>query len=107
VTLSRPTEAPALYSQDGQGYNAIVHAHYFIGGCDWLVTEYDPTDDLAFGWACLGDPLNAELGYVSLAEMDSIRVGDYGQRVERETDWTPMPLTAAVDLILTRHGWTS
>jgi hypothetical protein len=71
--LSRPTDAPALYAQDGQGYDAIVHAHYFLGTNDWLVTEYDPGDDLAFGWCCLGgDTQNAELGYTSLDELESI-----------------------------------
>jgi hypothetical protein len=97
--LARPAGAPPLYAQDGKGLEAIVHAHYFVGGCDWLVTEYDPADDLAFGWACLnGDRQNAELGYVSLAELEEIRVplqlqsGDRQVRigdslVERDSDW--------------------
>lgn len=71
----RPTSAPPLYAQDGKGYDAIVHAHYFIGGSDWLATEYDPADDLAFGWACMNnDRQLAELGYFSLAELESIKV---------------------------------
>lgn len=100
--LERPTGAPKLYAQDGKGLQAIVHAHYFLGGSDWLVTEWDPEEDLAFGWACLGgDRQNAELGYVSLAELDSIRVplrvrdlatgrvleSRTGQPVERDAGW--------------------
>lgn len=107
--LPRPRHAPKLYSQDGKGYEATVHEHYFLGGSDWLVTEYDPEEDLAFGWACLsGDRQNAELGYTSLAELESVAVPltlrlSGGQqlpggalRVERDEHWTPVTLTEAI-----------
>ena len=29
--------------------------HFFIGGCDWYITEHDG-DDLFWGYAILGDP---------------------------------------------------
>jgi hypothetical protein len=76
-----------------------------VGGNDWLVTEYDPDSDIAFGWTCLGgDRQMAELGYVSLAELESVeiplRIRDLtsgrvlesrmAQRVEREEGW-PAP----------------
>jgi len=116
-TLTRPTAAPPVYSQDGKGLDAIVHAHYFIGGCDWLVTEYDPGDDLAFGWACLnGDRQNAELGYVSLAELEElrarlilqsgekqVRIGD--STVELDADWPDgLSITQAIELLDQRQG---
>jgi len=129
TTLTRPSDAPPIRSQDGKGYEATVFAHYFIGGCDWLVTEYDPDDDLAFGWACLnGDTQNAELGYVSLAELDEVRVpirvhgvservrAELGAAegesllfgysgVERDADWPPgLTLSAAIALVNERHG---
>jgi Protein of unknown function (DUF2958) len=112
----RPTEAPALYAQDGAGYDAIVHAHYFIGGNDWLVTEYDPEEGTAFGWACLGgDRQNAELGYVSMAELEDIKaplrvvrgtdVIQIGHAiVERDAYWTPVPLREAIELLDQRQG---
>lgn len=96
-----PANTPRLYAQDGKGYDATVFAHYFLGGNDWLVTEYDPVDDLAFGWACLnGDRHNAELGYFSLAEMSEVRgrlrvvldgvpVGELPTAIELEEDWRP------------------
>lgn len=116
--LDRPSGAPALYSQDGQGYSAVVHAHYFVGSADWLVSEYDPNEDIAFGWACLGDRQNAELGYVSLAELDSIQVpirvrvlpdNDVRlagfQRVERDADWPAgLSLTEGIALLDERQG---
>lgn len=112
-----PKDTPALYAQDGRGYEAIVHAHYFLGSNDWLVTEYSPDEDTAFGWACLGgDRQNAELGYVSLAELESIRiegsvlhVGDgkryvLPMRVERDEGWSPIPLSSAIAMLDARQG---
>lgn len=121
--LDRPTQAPKLYSQDGKGLDAEVFAHYFIGANDWLVSEYDPEEDLAFGWACLnGDRQLAELGYVSLAELESVgvplRVMDLGtgrvleskalQRVELEEGWPTkgMTLRQAIDELDERSGRT-
>ena len=37
-----------------------IWLHYFAGPCDWWVAEYDPASGDAFGYACLGDPDNAE-----------------------------------------------
>jgi hypothetical protein len=86
-----------------------VYAHYFLGGSDWLVTEYDPDEDVAFGWACLnGDRQCAELGYTSLAELEGVgvplRMRDLAtgtvitskalQRVELDAHW-PEGLTLA------------
>lgn len=31
-----------------------LHAHYFVGGCDWYVAELSPGDGDAFGYADLG-----------------------------------------------------
>lgn len=106
-----PPTTPKLYAQDGEGYGATVHAHYFVGSCDWLVTEYDPAEDVAFGWACLGDRQNAELGYVNLGELEAIRApaqvrGPTGQgvlihlAVEYDEHWTPgLTLSQAVELL--------
>ena len=58
--------------------------------CTWLLTELDPDDGLAFGLCDLGmgEP---ELGYVSLAELATVR-GKLGLPIERdlhfETDKT-------------------
>lgn len=103
-TLPRPpATTPDLYEQDGKGDAAIVYAHYFVGGCDWLITEYDPATARMYGWACLGDRQNAELGYVAHAELDRVRVGgifpvDYG------TDRQPCSIREAIALVDTRAG---
>ncbi|MCX5871088.1 MAG: DUF2958 domain-containing protein [Deltaproteobacteria bacterium] len=51
-----------------------VHLHFFIGGCDWYIVEYDG-EDLFFGYTILnGDLINAEWGYISFRELKSVRV---------------------------------
>jgi hypothetical protein len=110
--LTRPPEGtPKLYSQDGLGYRAQVWAHYFAGGSDWLVTEYDPVADLAFGWVCLnGDRRNAELGYFSLAEMEAVEVvrstpgGLLVVIVDHDDHWQPRALETAIAEIDSRQG---
>ena len=60
----------------------------FFGGtlATWLVTEYDPETQMFFGLCDLGlgEP---ELGYVSRAELESIRFPPFGLPVERDRWW--------------------
>ena len=58
-----------------------------MGGCDWYVAEYDG-DDIFWGFAILGgDTLNAEWGYISLGELQSISIG--GIEIDCDIDWEP------------------
>lgn len=107
-----PASTPLLYAQDGMGYDATVHAHYFLGAHDWFVTEYDPATGVAFGWACLGGDLaNAELGYVDLGELASVRAPlrlgtatlPGALAVEHDDYWQPVPLRVA---LASRYGQT-
>jgi hypothetical protein len=54
--------------------------------CTWLLTELDPDDGLAFGLCDLGLG-QPELGYVSLAELVTVR-GKRGLPVERDLHFT-------------------
>lgn len=114
-----PADTPKLYTQDGKGYEATVYAHYFLGANDWLVTEYDPDTDVAFGWACLnGDRDMAELGYTSLTELEDVqvpvkvglgrqtRVGWYAH-IEYDEHWRQMTLREAIALLDERQGRSS
>lgn len=60
---------PMTYETDGQYDQAVAQLHYFIGGCDWYITERDvePEQLQAFGKADLG--YGAELGYISIVEL--------------------------------------
>ncbi len=42
-----PVVTPRILETDGAGEAAIAYVHYFVGGCDWLITEYDPESNLA------------------------------------------------------------
>ncbi len=64
--------------------------------CTWLLTEFDPAEELFFGLCDLGMGF-PELGYVGLAELVSVR-GRLGLPVERDRHWKAKgPLSAYVD----------
>lgn len=57
----------------------------------WYLTEYDPKTEMAFG---LTVGHEEELGYISLAELASIR-GPAGLKIERDEYFRPAPLSIA------------
>lgn len=92
--LTKALEAtlPALYSTDGQGYNAVARVKFFspYTGWKWYATEYDPATGTFFG---LVKGFNAELGYFTLAELEQAVLGNGVPAVERDLSWTPRPLS--------------
>jgi hypothetical protein len=76
---ARIAAMPKTYETDGSPGKDLATLHYFKGGSDWWIIEKDagsPDDEVegiqaqAFGLACLnGDVENAELGYISIAEL--------------------------------------
>jgi hypothetical protein len=82
---------PKTYQQENLGEEAVIHLHYFTGGCDWWITERDIDDDgegqvQAFGYADLGDPQNSELGYISIKELCAERT------MNVDLYWAPITL---------------
>lgn len=83
---------PPLYATERTPLaDKTVWIRYFAGAaCEWLVMEYDPAEEVAFGWADLGDPQNAELGYFSLVELRVLlvrRPDGLPVVVERDLHW--------------------
>lgn len=83
---------PHSYQTDGQGEQAIARLHYFIGGCDWWITEKDKGAEgdtpeqfqsQAFGLVDLGH--GQELGYISIPEL-------LAANAELDFHWTPKTL---------------
>lgn len=75
---------PALYAQDGKGFDAIVYAHYFAGSTDIFVTERE--DDELFTYTILnGDCECAEFGHQILSELKSIGVLNLDFHWEQKT----------------------
>ena len=54
-------------------------------GCTWLLSELEADGDTLFGLCDLGFGF-AEIGYVSLSELLSVR-GNIGLPVERDRNW--------------------
>ncbi len=90
----RLSRMPRLYETEHiPAQNKIIHLHFFIGGCDWYVAEYDG-DDLFFGYAILnGDMQNAEWGYISYSELKSTSITSVEVDCELEEYWTPKPFS--------------
>lgn len=82
-----------LDSQDKLGGDAKVIAKFFnpVGQGTWLITEGDIIRDdkgniedvEMFGFAYLGEIQNAELGYISLFELQSVKL-PLGLTIERD-----------------------
>ena len=66
---------PRFYESEGIPLkNKPIYLHFFIGGCDWYISEYDG-DDLFFGYAILNNDADlGEWGYVSFEELRRIRI---------------------------------
>lgn len=67
----------------------LIQMHFFIGGCDWYIVEFDG-ENIFFGFAILGnDAFNAEWGYISLSELKSVKIS--GIEVDRDLFWQIRP----------------
>ena len=94
LTKANRRALPSIGATSEQA-DPVVQVKFFCpwGMATWLATEFDG-EDLFFGWAVLNDPACAELGYFSLAELQSIR-GRFGLGIERDLHFTPCPLSEA------------
>ena len=80
---------PPLYSQEQLGSKAVAQVKFFTPDSNWTfwATEFDGKDTF-FG---LVDGHVKELGYFSLAELESVR-GPLGLPIERDLHWQPTTL---------------
>lgn len=67
----------------------IIHLHFYTGGSDWYVTDFDGKDTF-FGYVILnGDIQCAEFGYFSFEELKSINI--HGMEIDCEPEnWFPI-----------------
>jgi len=81
----------------------MIYMHFFIGGCDWYASEYDPESKTFFGFAILNNDYdNAEWGYFSLEELCSLKV-DFVE-VDRDLHFTPAR-AIEIETIRKAQGW--
>jgi hypothetical protein len=98
LTQENRKALPPLYSQDGEGMEAVAHVKFFhpMSRYTFYVTEFDG-DDTLFGYCVspLGPDCD-ELGYASLAELTALRAGPFNLPLERDRHFTPGPLSKVV-----------
>ena len=83
---------PEIYAtEEIETDDKIIHMHFFIGGCDWWVTEFDG-ENTFFGFVNLNNPQLAEWGYFTLNELDTININ--GIHVDRDLHWQPKKFSA-------------
>jgi hypothetical protein len=94
-------QLPKLYANEAIGLDALAHVKFFTpDSCfTWYVSEFDG-EDLFFGLV-IGHYL--ELGYFSLAELQSIR-GPLGLPVERDLQFESATLES-LRRHYEQHGW--
>ena len=74
-TPQQLAKIPRLYeTEDVPLSEKPIYLHFFIGGSDWYISEYDG-EDLFFGYAILNNDIEmAEWGYVSFEELKGIKI---------------------------------
>lgn len=85
---SRLDQIPRLYKTDHIPlHDKLIYLHFFIGGSDWYVAEYDG-DEIFFGYVILnGDYQCSEWGYFSFSELKDVKVGLVEVDCELEEYW--------------------
>ena len=68
ATIPRPGSQSEIKPE-----NVIIYMHFFVGACDWWISEYNG-DDVFFGFVNLGDPEMAEWGTISFSELQELKV---------------------------------
>lgn len=86
--LEKIFEKYPIGSQENLGGNAKVIAKFFnpVGAGTWLITEADKLENgdyEMYGYCNLGDDEMAEFGYVSLSELQNIKL-PFGMTIERD-----------------------
>jgi len=96
ITKAILNKLPPLYAQEKVA-DPIVHLKLFnaFGGGTWLITEYDPSQDLAFGYVMGLAPGGDELGYISVAELRGLRKWG-APMIERDAWFKPARLSKAI-----------
>jgi len=88
-TQKQLEKIPGLYStEDVPLKDKLIYEHFFIFSSDWYMAEYDPNDEIMFGFAILNnDYQNAEWGNIYYPELIELNV--HGFEIERDGYWNP------------------
>jgi len=102
----RLAKIPKLYETENvPSKDKLIYLHFFVGGCDWYISEFDG-EDLFWGFAILNNDFqNAEWGYISFGELKSIKIDGWLEiDCELEEFWQ-VRRAIEIDKIRIAHGW--
>jgi hypothetical protein len=105
-TEERLAKIPKLYETEYVPLkDKLIYLHFFIGGCDWYIAEFDGVD-IFLGFAILNNDLqNAEWGYVSFRELKEIKIQGWLEvDCELEEIWQ-IRNASEIEKIRIAHGW--
>lgn len=97
---------PITYAQRNES-DPIAYLHYFFGGSDWYIVEKDMDGevDQAWGFACLnGDMMNAEYGYISIAELVDLKL-QFGLTVDLDFHFKPTRMSQVKQGLEAKNGY--
>jgi hypothetical protein len=78
-------KCPKIHGTDGMKEHPAIF-HYFYGGTDMYMCEYEPETGVMFGFVILnGDLQNAEWGYINLVEIITIPVMNLDYHFEEQS----------------------
>ena len=104
----RLSRIPRLYETETEHVpleDKLIHLHFFLGGCDWFIAEYDG-HDVMWGFAILNNDLQcAEWGYISLSELKSIRLEYLEVDCELAEYWHVRPACEVDKIRLAHPHW--
>jgi hypothetical protein len=105
LTKERLDKIPKLYETEHVPLkDKEILLHFFIGGCDWYIAEFDG-EDIFWGFAHLGDDQCAEWGYISFSELTSIKINGWLEiDCEQEEHWKPKK-AIEIEKIRIAQGW--
>jgi hypothetical protein len=105
-TKERLATIPRLYETENIPIkDKPIYLHFFIGGCDWYICEFNG-DDTFFGFAILNSDYEmAEWGYVSFSELKSIKIDGWLEvDCELEEFWD-VKRAVEIDKIRIAQAW--
>jgi hypothetical protein len=101
VLIPKSAKLPTLEATANNTIDqSIVKVKLFnpMGAGTWYITAYNPEDKMAFGFVNLGDAEMAELGYISIEELETLRL-PLGMKIERDLWFSPMPLKDVMEKV--------
>ena len=75
----------------------VIIAKFFNpqGAGTWYATEYDPKDEMFFGYVSIFGGWDDEWGYFSLEELESCK-STFGTVIERDLYWTEQKASTVI-----------